>query len=102
MGGRHSGKPDNRGVIRLSPFGEERRGGRRLLRPTGHAGKMESTKQVSLFNKNSKSLTYKETMNQSDLPVSERADKYGTYDVFVDDQDTQYVFLADSDLFAAF
>lgn len=43
--------------------------------------KMESTKQVSLFNKNSKSLTYKETMNQSDLPVSERADKYGTYDV---------------------
>lgn len=64
--------------------------------------KMESTKQVSLFNKNSKSLTYKETMNQSDLPVSERADKYGTYDVFVDDQDTQYVFLADSDLFCGF
>ena len=41
-------------------------------------------------------------MNQSDLPVSERADKYGTYDVFVDDQDTQYVFLADSDLFCGF
>lgn len=64
--------------------------------------KTESTKQISIFDKNSKNLTYKETMNQNALPMSDRADKYGTYDVYVDDQDTQYVFLADSDLFCGF
>lgn len=73
-----------------------------FLGPQVRQEKMASTKQMSLFSKSSTNLKYKETMNQSDLPMSERADKYGSYDIYVDEQDTQYVFLADSDLFCGF
>lgn len=73
-----------------------------ILGPEIRQEKVATTKQVSFFSKNNQRLKYKETMNQNDLPMSDRADKYGTYDIYVDDQETQYVFLADSDLFCGF
>lgn len=66
------------------------------------SGKIDNTKNLALVDKTSKNLTYKETNNRKELPVSERADRYGTYDVYTDENDTQYIFLTDSDLFCGF
>lgn len=66
------------------------------------SGKIDNTKNLALVDKTSKNLTYKETNNRKELPVSERADRYGTYDVYTDEDDNQYIFLTDSDLFCGF
>lgn len=44
------------------------------------------------------SLSYKQTMNKSDLPVKERYDSYGTYDVYTDENEAEYLFLYNTDL----
>lgn len=56
--------------------------------------KQNSTKQVTLNGKSSGTLTYKETMN--------RSDNYGTYDVYADESDNEYVFLLNSDMLCGY
>lgn len=64
--------------------------------------KLDNTQTLSLTDKKSKNLTYKETNNQKELPVSERADRYGTYDIYTDEDQNQYIYLTNSDLFCGF
>lgn len=64
--------------------------------------KQNSTKQVTLNGKSSGTLTYKETMNRSDAPVSRRSDNYGSYDVYADESDNEYVFLLNSDVLCGY
>lgn len=64
--------------------------------------KQNSTKQVTLNGKNSGTLTYKETMNRSDAPAFSRSDSYGSYDVYADDTDNEYVFLLNSDMLCGY
>lgn len=47
-------------------------------------------------------LSYSYTENLNELPASNRADNYGTYDVYVDANQTEYLFLLDSELFCGF
>jgi hypothetical protein len=63
--------------------------------------KKGSTKALSLDGKEL-SLVYKETHNNSTVPLKKRSDKYGTYDIYVDDQKNEYLFLVDSDFICAF
>ncbi len=44
-------------------------------------------------------LVYKETQNLKDAPVEKRSDKYGTYDVYVDSDSTEYLFMEGSNTF---
>ena len=47
-------------------------------------------------------VTYVRTENLKELPVSKRADSYGTYDVYTDDCGTEYLFLLDTDIYCGF
>lgn len=66
------------------------------------SGKIDDTKNLSFADKESRNLVYKETNNQKELPVSERADRYGTYDIYTDEDQNQYIYLTNSDLFCGF
>lgn len=43
-------------------------------------------------------LKYVRTENLKELPVSKRVDSYGTYDVYVDENQTEYLYLYNSDV----
>ena len=45
---------------------------------------------------------YIRTENLKSLPVEKRADSYGTYDVYVDTEGTEYLYLFNTDLFCGF
>lgn len=48
------------------------------------------------------SVTYVRTENLKNLPVSKRADSYGTYDVYADQNQTEYLFLLNSDIYCGY
>ncbi len=48
------------------------------------------------------SLTYVRTENLKELPASKRADHYGTYDIYEDENKTEYMFLLDSDIYCGY
>lgn len=47
-------------------------------------------------------LKYVRTENLKENPTSKRADNYGTYDVYVDTNQTEYLFLLNSDIYCGF
>ena len=47
-------------------------------------------------------VSYLRTENRSDLRLEERLDKYGTYDIYVDENGTEHTFLVDSDIYCGF
>jgi hypothetical protein len=47
-------------------------------------------------------MTYVRTENLKELPASKRADHYGTYDVYADDNQTEYLFLLNTDLYCGY
>lgn len=47
-------------------------------------------------------LKYVRTENLKENPASKRADNYGTYDVYVDTNQTEYLFLLNSDIYCGF
>lgn len=69
---------------------------------TMSAFKTGSTKQVAINGIGSKTLTYKETENLRDTPAISRSDSYGTYDVYVDSNDNEYVYLSNSGLLCGY
>jgi hypothetical protein len=48
--------------------------------------------EVDIFGEK-KNVKYKETFNQSNLSVDKRPDAYGTYDIYVDDTQNQYIYI---------
>lgn len=66
------------------------------------ANKVNSVKQVTVNEKSTQELLYKETMNNKDLPATRRSDSYGTYDIYTDTQDNEYVFLLNSNLLCGY
>lgn len=57
--------------------------------------KESTTKQVDLFD--GEVAQYAQTVNQSGTPLADRADLYGTYDVYTDADGNEYVYLFDTD-----
>lgn len=51
------------------------------------------------INESSKTLKYVRTENIKDAAVDKRSDSYGTYDVYVDNQKTEYLYLLNTNLF---
>lgn len=47
-------------------------------------------------------LKYLRTENLKENPVAKRADSYGTYDIYVDDEQTEYMYLLNSDIYCGF
>jgi hypothetical protein len=47
-------------------------------------------------------LKYEKTEILSELPVKKRADDYGIYDIYIDNDEIEYLFLYNSDLFCGF
>lgn len=47
-------------------------------------------------------LKYVRTENLKENPVSKRADSYGTYDVYADDSQTEYLYLLNTDIYCGF
>ncbi len=47
-------------------------------------------------------LKYARTENLKEQPASKRADDYGTYDVYIDDSQTEYLYLLNSDVYCGF
>lgn len=47
-------------------------------------------------------LKYIRTENLKEKPVSKRADSYGTYDIYGDDEQTEYMYLLNSDIYCGF
>lgn len=47
-------------------------------------------------------LKYVRTENLKEKPASKRSDNYGTYDIYIDDNQTEYLFLLNSDIYCGF
>ena len=62
--------------------------------------KADKTKEISIWDV--EKITYKETMNLSNLPVDKRNDSYGTYDVYTDKDNNLYYFLYNADLLCGY
>ncbi len=60
--------------------------------------KSKVREKVIAINAETISATYVRTENLKELPASKRTDHYGTYDVYADDNQTEYLFLLNTDL----
>lgn len=58
--------------------------------------KENTVKQAFLFDEQTPAQ-YVQTVNQSGTPLADRADGYGTYDVYSDAQGNEYIYLFDTD-----
>ncbi len=58
-------------------------------------------KSITIDSKNIR-LKYVRTENLKEKAAARRADNYGTYDVYVDDAETEYLYLLNSDIYCGF
>lgn len=58
-------------------------------------------KSITIDSKNIR-LKYVRTENLKEKAAARRADNYGTYDVYVDDVETEYLYLLNSDIYCGF
>ncbi len=65
------------------------------------SGDKEMEKTVSLGSEEI-SIKYVRTENLKEQPLSKRADSYGTYDVYADDEGTEYLYLVNSNICCGF
>lgn len=61
----------------------------------------ERIKNICFEGKNI-SISYVRTENLKEKPVSQRKSSYGTYDIYVDDEETEYLFLMNTELFCGY
>jgi len=61
-----------------------------------------STKRIINENDSYIELNYDRTENLSSIAVNKRIDNYGTYDVYIDGNQTEYIFLFNSDLLCGY
>ncbi len=61
----------------------------------------EKDKCIQIEGKNI-NVSYVRTENLKEKPVSQRKNDYGTYDVFVDDEETEYLYLINTELFCGY
>lgn len=64
--------------------------------------KFENKVRTIEVNSEKITLKYVRTENLKEKPVSKRADSYGTYDVYMDDNQTEYLYLLNSDVYCGF
>lgn len=64
--------------------------------------KAKAKEQAAMIRSEKTALTYVRTENLREVSVSERADHYGTYDVYVDEKQTEYLYLLDTDMCCGF
>lgn len=64
--------------------------------------KVNTAVKTTTIDAEEKTLSYVRTENLKEKSVDSRADKYGTYDVYVDQAQTEYLYLLNSDILCGF
>lgn len=64
--------------------------------------KAKTKERSAVIDSEKTALTYVRTENLREVPASERADHYGTYDIYVDEKQTEYLYLLDTDVCCGF
>lgn len=63
--------------------------------------KADNIFEVDIFGEK-RSVNYKETFNQSNMPVDKRSDTFGTFDIYVDNNQNQYIYLYNSSILCGY
>lgn len=64
--------------------------------------KSKTKERAAVIRSEKTALTYVRTENLREVFASERADNYGTYDVYMDEKQTEYLYLLDTDVCCGF